>query len=247
VRVLDVAGLRRSWDWQQGALEPGREESFSLMLDFVGLVVGQPARVLDLACGTGSIAERVVSRFPQARVTAVDIDPVTLNLARTAFADDPRVEVLERDLRDPGWAEGLPSPFDAVLTATALHWLREDHLLMLYRRLGGLLRPGGVFANRDHMPIETETLAEAAKETLAQHVRAADRSGADPWRGWWERIEREPGLAAEVAERARRFSGSTASFLRPVSWHRGRLLEASFSSAAAVWRWGNDALLVAVR
>lgn len=216
------------------------------MLDYVSAVVGQPARVLDLACATGSIAERVVSRFPQARVTAIDVDPVTLRLARSAFADDPRVDVLERDLRDPAWLDGLPAPFDAVVTATALHWLHEDELLRLYRRLGELLRPGGIFANRDHMPIATEPLAVAAREALEQHVRTAGGSD-DPWRDWWELVEREPTLAADVAERARRFSGDAADLLRPVSWHRDRLLEASFSSVAAVWRWGNDALLVAVR
>jgi SAM-dependent methyltransferase len=247
VALLDVAGLRQSWDWQQGVLEPGREESLSLMLDYVGVLVGEPARVLDLACATGSIAERVLSRFPQAHVTAVDIDPVTLKLARAAFGADPRVDVLERDLRDSAWADELPAPFDAVLTATALHWLHEDHLLSLYRRLGELLRPRGIFANRDHMPIEAEALAEAARNALERHVEADGRGGSDPWGDWWKDVAREPSLAAELVERTRRFSGPTADLLHPVSWHCDRLLQGFFSAAAAVWRWGNDALLVAVR
>lgn len=217
------------------------------MLDCVGAVAGRPSRVLDLACATGSIAERVLLRFPRVRVTAVDVDPVTLALARAAFADEPRVEVLERDLRDPAWADGLPAPFDAVLTATALHWLYEDALLALYGRLASLLRPGGLFANRDHMPIEDDRVAGAAKAALDRHIEAATSTGADPWSDWWEQVKREEELAPEVAERALRFSGPTADLMQPVSWHRDRLLEAGFAYADAVWRWGNDALLLAVR
>src|ERR671930_444727 len=111
------------------------------MLDCVELLAGSPTRVLDL-------------------------DPVTLSLARGAFEGNPRVEVLELDLREPAWTAGLGGPFDAVLTATALHWFHEKELLGLYQALTTVLRPGGVFANRDHMPIEDPALAAAADEAV---------------------------------------------------------------------------------
>ena len=62
---IDTAAWRRSWDVQQSAHEPGREESFSLMLDVVELLAGAPARVLDLACATGAGA--TASRAPSTR------------------------------------------------------------------------------------------------------------------------------------------------------------------------------------
>lgn len=42
--TTDAEDRRRSWDLQQAAREPGREESFSLMLECVELLVAQTAR-----------------------------------------------------------------------------------------------------------------------------------------------------------------------------------------------------------
>ena len=71
--------LRTSWESQQAIHAPDRELRFRLMLDNVEQLTGQPARVLDLACGPGSITRRVLDRFPTARVVAVDIDPLLLD------------------------------------------------------------------------------------------------------------------------------------------------------------------------
>ena len=84
--------LRSTWEDQQNGHAPDRELRFQLLLDYVEqLTGGPPARVLDLACGPGSITRRVLNRFPAAEVVAVDTDPLLLDLARDAFADDPRV------------------------------------------------------------------------------------------------------------------------------------------------------------
>ena len=42
---------------------PDREERFRGMLDMVEALVGREPRVLDLACGTGSITARLLARF----------------------------------------------------------------------------------------------------------------------------------------------------------------------------------------
>lgn len=245
---MNAQEWRRRWDLQQNAHEPEREQSFAVMLDAVEVVAGPPDRALDLACGTGSISERLLARFPDVQVTAVDLDPVTLSLAREAFADEERVRVAERDLRDPDWTAGLVAPFDAVLTATALHWLSAERLEGLYTEIAGLLRPGGVFANRDHFPLDDPRLAAAAAGLQeAQEARDLD-AGAEHWEVWWDRVGDDPDLAPLLAERKLRFGESVdEEALHPFSWHAPRLRKAGFTSVGVVWRWGNDALLVGVR
>jgi trans-aconitate methyltransferase len=116
--------LQESWDRQQEEYAPDREHRFAVLVELVQAQVGEEPRVLDLACGPGSITDRVLKAIPGARVVAADIDPVLLAIARGTFRDDPRVTVVETDLADPGWVQALPAgEFDAVLTATALHWL----------------------------------------------------------------------------------------------------------------------------
>lgn len=55
---------QRSWDRQQEWYLPDREERFRVMLDTVEAHAGRAPRVLDLACGTGSISERLLAACP---------------------------------------------------------------------------------------------------------------------------------------------------------------------------------------
>jgi release factor glutamine methyltransferase len=70
-------------------------------------------RVLDVGTGTGAIALAVADEHPGARVTAIDVSPDALALARENVARTGLpVELLEHDLRT-----GLPGgPYDVVVS-----------------------------------------------------------------------------------------------------------------------------------
>ena len=122
--TADWRAWQESWDRQQEWYMPDREERFRVMLDMVEALVGTSPRVLDLACGTGSITARLFDRFPDATSTGVDLDPALLAIAEGTFEGDERVSFVTADLKDPEWSAKLPyDSYDAVLTATALHWL----------------------------------------------------------------------------------------------------------------------------
>lgn len=100
---------------------PDREERFRVMLDMVEALVGPEPRVLDLACGTGSITDRLLRRFAKATSTGVDLDPALLTIARGYFEGDERVGFVTADLKDPDWVTKLPyDSYDAVLTRNSL-------------------------------------------------------------------------------------------------------------------------------
>lgn len=60
---------------------------------------GSPARVLDLACGTGDFAFELARRFPGAEVVGVDITPAMLDIARGKDSSG-RVRFEEGDASD---------------------------------------------------------------------------------------------------------------------------------------------------
>ena len=149
----------RRWDAQQQVYLPDREDRFTALIDAVEEAVGRPdPLVLDLGSGPGSLAIRLLDRMPQARVVAVDADPLLLALGRAAFADRPGLRFTDADLRAPGWSArlGLAGTPDAAVSTTALHWLSQDALAAFYAELVGLLRPGGIVLNGDHLQ-EDET------------------------------------------------------------------------------------------
>ncbi|WP_432944729.1 class I SAM-dependent methyltransferase [Kribbella sp. CA-253562] len=238
--------LRSSWEVQQAGHAPDRELRFRLILNYVEALAGPPRRVLDLCCGPGSLTRRVLERFPEAEVVAVDVDPVLLDLARDAFADDDRVSVLARQLAAPDWYEGLPGTFDAVVTATAMHWFPAEALAWVYAGVARVLRSGGVFANADHVPIAEPVLRAAADRLHAEHLRTtfADAEDCD---GWYERAYSDPRYAGLRAEREKVFAHWTGDLLEREGWHVDLLRRTGFVRAGAVWRRGNDALVVAIR
>lgn len=245
---------QRSWDQQQEWYLPDREERFRSMLDATEAVVGREPRVLDLACGTGSISDRVLRRFPGATSTGVDLDPALLTIARGHFAADSRARFVTADLRDPGWAGSLPHrEYDAVLTATALHWLSSDELRLLYRQIATVVRDGGVFLNADHMPDETTPRLNAADREYRHARQARARAeGVLDWADWWQRVAADPVLAGPAAERFKIFgnpiTGDHADGeVQSVAWHAAALRDAGFAEARAVWASVSDAMVLGLR
>ncbi|MEV0534944.1 class I SAM-dependent methyltransferase [Kitasatospora sp. NPDC050463] len=240
---------QRSWDRQQEWYLPDREERFRAMLDVVEAVTGPAPRVLDLACGTGSISERLLARLPGAVSVGVDQDPALMAIARGLFADDPRFTLVTADLTDPDWAARLPpGPFDAVVTATALHWLRTDDLVRLYGDLAKLVRPGGVLLNADHTPEPSIPLLTAATEAFQQRRQVREKAeGVLDWAEWWAAAEADPLLAEQVAARNALYGSHADGASHPADWHTARLVEAGFLEAGVAWRSVTDALVAAVR
>jgi trans-aconitate methyltransferase len=242
---------QESWDRQQEAFMPDREERFRAMLDAVAAVNDDaPPRLLDLACGTGTISLRTLARFPGARVTALDQDPVLLTIAEASLRD--RATIVDADLGEPSWRAKLPEEgFDAVLTATALHWLPAERVAALYGEIREVLRPGGIFANADHMPDEA---LPALSKRLREHARARREAqyasgAATSWGDWWARAAADEVLAPRVVERERIYPAKSHNqeWTPPAVWHVDALRMAGFTEAGVLWRGGTDATVAGVR
>ncbi|MFJ6936746.1 class I SAM-dependent methyltransferase [Streptomyces sp. NPDC101132] len=245
----DWQAWQESWDRQQEWYMPDREERFRVMLDMVEALVGPAPRILDLACGTGSITDRALKRFPDAVSTGVDLDPALLAIAEGHFAGDPRVTFVTADLKDPDWAARLPyDSYDAVLTATALHWLHSEPLAALYRRLAPLVREGGVFMNADHMKDEGTPRINAA-ERAHRHagMERARAAGALDWADWWALAAKDPVLAGPTARRFEIYGEHADGDTPSAEWHVRTLREAGFAEARTVWRSPSDALVLGLK
>ncbi|WP_327593575.1 class I SAM-dependent methyltransferase [Streptomyces chartreusis] len=245
----DWSAWQESWDRQQEWYMPDREERFRIMLDMVEALVGPAPRVLDLACGTGSITARLLARFPEATSTGVDLDPALLAIAEGTFAGDERVSFVTADLKDPHWTAKLPhDSYDAVLTATALHWLHREPLAALYGRVAELVRDGGVFMNADHM-IDDSTPRINAAERAQRHARMdqAKASGVLDWAEWWQLAARDPLLAEPTARRFEIYGEHAEGDAPSAEWHARVLREKGFGEARAVWCSPSDALVLALK
>nr|WP_227870027.1 MULTISPECIES: class I SAM-dependent methyltransferase [Streptomyces] len=252
--MADWTAWQKSWDRQQEWYLPDREERFRVMLDGVEAVVGRAPRVLDLACGTGTITSRVLARFPDARTTGVDLDPALLTIARGSLGDEQRATFVSADLRSAEWTASLPhEQYDAVLTSTALHWLQSGPLRDLYRAIASVLRPGGVFVNADHMPDDTTPQLNDAFEALVRdRQEKAQADGAEDWSQWWQRAAEAPELAEAAAERFAIFGtpmdgDHSDGEAHSAEWHALALRDAGFAEARAIWASPTDGMVLGLR
>jgi SAM-dependent methyltransferase len=245
------------WDQQQELYLSDREDRFTALIDAVEAGTGRPdPLILDLGCGPGSLAVRLLDRLPGATVVAVDADPVTLSLGRAAYADVRGLRFLDLDLRAPGWQEGLglgQRHVDAVVSTTALHWLTAAELGELYRVLASLLRPGGLFLDGDHLRLDaTESPVLAGLDRVLEERGIQRRSpsgydGRETWEQWWRAVAADPSLAGEVAERDRRSVHHHGPEGALLAVHAGALRAAGFAEVGTLWQHGGNRILAAVR
>jgi 2-polyprenyl-3-methyl-5-hydroxy-6-metoxy-1,4-benzoquinol methylase len=265
---IDLRPWYDRWERQQETYIPLRETRFQVMLDIVEHMVGPAPRVLDLLSGPGSISARVLQRFPQATIVALDLDPVLIAIGKSAHGDGGgRLTWIEANVKDPGWVSVLPpGQFDAVLSTTAIHWLEAGDIIELYRALAALIRPGGVFMNGDQMrfPARDSTLRNLTEAMRQLHERRMVEVGGETWEGWWAELRQLPELAALFQERDRRFRwrniereravGSTREDANPrdlvhttFTVHRAALLDAGFREVEQIWQFYDNRILLAVR
>ena len=251
-RATDWKAWLRRWDAQQAALLPSRERRFHVLLDVLEATVGRSPRVLDLGSGPGSLSLRILQRFPRARCVAVDYDPVVLRIGQGALGSfRGRLTWVDAKLGAAGWTDRLPAgKYDAAVSTTALHWLSPASLRRVYRDLGGLLRPAGIFLNGDQLAWGAE---DPRLLRLAQRVRQVHRHGLlrrpgrDAWDRWWRDAARVPALAPSFAEHERRQAQHPKDRSLPLDAHVRALRRSGFRTVAVVWQIIDNRVLFAQR
>jgi len=248
----EILDLLARWDRQQEGYIAEREQRFAVMFEILAETHGDGFTLVDAACGPGSLSQRLLARFPAAKVIAVDADVMLLEMARVALAGAAdRVRLVEADLSDPSWTDGVRAavaavggnPPAALVSTTALHWLSPGALAEFYGACGELLAPGGIVMNGDHMRFDTRwpTLAKVAKTHRRRVEQAALADGHDDWEVWWARAAASPRLAALKQRRdafyaARQARRATSGEDCSVDFHIAALRHAGFEEVGTAWQ-----------
>nr|XP_027060945.1 uncharacterized protein LOC113687559 [Coffea arabica] len=109
--------------------------------------------ILDIGCSVGVSTRCLADKFPNARVTGLDLSPYFLAVAQyKEKKSSPRMNPVCW-IHANGESTGLPSKsFDILSVAYVFHECPERAINNMVREAFRLLRPGGTFAITDNSP-----------------------------------------------------------------------------------------------
>src|SRR5574338_1033956 len=138
IPALRFHRLTNSYDWLMDRLMHDTSTKRRLTR-FVRL--GETQKVIDVGCGTGTLAILLQQQFPSARIAAADIDPPTLRIAAEKCRKaDLNVALVQCAAQALPFATGS---FDYAISCLLFH-----HLSLVTKRttlleIARILRPGG--------------------------------------------------------------------------------------------------------
>ncbi len=162
-------------DWALPLYDPlvkllGADKVRRTLLDQAALQPGHC--VLDIGCGTGTLAVLITQLYPRVEVVGLDPDPKALARAR-GKAQRARASVRF----DQGFSDEWPYPdasFDRVFSSFMFHHLPTDVRERTLREVRRVLAPGGSLRLVDLEPSDSKTLV--ARHLGSDHLKENSES-----------------------------------------------------------------------
>lgn len=181
----------RGYDGLRRQLVPPFEAFYATAVAALGLLEREPERILDIGAGTGLLSRGIAEAHPTAKLMLLDAAPSMLREAREALGS--RAAYVEADLLEPL----PPGPWDAIVSALAIHHLRDHDKRGLLRRVHAALASGGIFVNAEQVAGPSPLFDAFYREW---HGRRARELGAtrEDWRAASERMRLDRCATVEV-------------------------------------------------
>ncbi len=245
--------LLNHWHSQQQAYVEARDfrtNTVVLMLKKHAERLGRKIKVLDLCCGPGSLGTAILQEIEEAEVVGVDMDPILLRLAEETNAFGEKMQFIRVNVTDENWQEQLPHKnFDAIVSATALHWLQPEQLAKLYLQLPNILNPKAIFLNADHLFYDVYNepfLNDVSWEIRDEYEAKKFGEGVMNWDDWWKVALHYPGWEKEAELWHQLFDKGFDTIAKVnVQFHLSALSAAGFSETAQIYKWFDDSIVFA--
>ena len=177
-----------------GYLAPGAAVSYDPITQYVVLpnetlirqglvdrVQGQPRRILDLGCGTGSTTLLLKQAFPQAEVIGLDLSPYMLFMGdRKAQQAGLTIQFLHGNAEQTGFADAA---FDVVTASLLFHEVPPTVAQAILREANRLLSVGGqvlILDGNQQTLRQTSWLNNVFEEP---YIHAYAAGSVDAWMG----------------------------------------------------------------
>ncbi|SIQ94513.1 tRNA (cmo5U34)-methyltransferase [Haladaptatus litoreus] len=203
------------------AIVPRYDELHDAILNAPPQGRSEDIHVLELGAGTGELTAKLLTRFPESSVLAVDHSERMLAEAERkleTFGD--RVQIEQGTFPDDH--PSGESKFDLVISSLAVHHLTSDEKQTLFSNIHEALVPGGWFFNGDVVRFDADHLETLSDAMIKNWVRS---------KGWEEEEFMNRWQASDDYD-------DPDTLTDQLVWLR----EAGFDSVTSIWQYYNFAV-----
>ncbi len=146
--------------------------SLELITEAAKRIVPNAENLLDVGCGGGNYTLMMLSKIPTLKCTLVDLSQPMLDKAfeRVSQVSNHEVTVFQGDIREVALPD---NHYDIILAGAVLHHLRDDcDWELTFKKLFGLLKPGGCLMISDLIAQDTEALNDYTWERYGDYLEA---------------------------------------------------------------------------
>ena len=175
----------------------------------------RPLRILDLGCGPGVLASRLLDEYPRATLTLFDLTEEMIDVCRSRLGQGSRVAFAVGDFRTDDVGEG----YDVIVASRSLHHAPLDERPALAARLLHSLAPGGQLITAEVVVDDSLAIRDRQYELWRRFMAAQGEDGE----AWYQKhlAKDHPVMAS--------------------AWLR-LLTERGFAPAGCFWRYLNFAI-----
>lgn len=205
------------------AIVPRYDELHDAVLNSPPQDRSDPLHALELGAGTGELTAKLLTRFPESTVLAVDHSEKMLAEAERKLETFGDRVTIERGAFPTDYPDlDRDASFDLVVSTLAIHHLDDDEKRQLFRAVHDALVPGGWFVNGDVIRFDAPHLETLADDMIENWVRS---------KGWSEEEFMAQWKASDDYD-------EPSTLRDQLNW----LAEEGFTGATPIWQYYNFAV-----
>lgn len=206
-----------SYDNQRKKLIPCFDDFYSIPVSILNLKRETPT-VLDIGAGTGLFSSFVKEKYPNARMTLIDLSEKMMDVAKERFNHYEDIQYVVSDYTEYEFKQ----KFDLIISSLSIHHLSDEEKRKLYKTSFSLLADDGIFINADQVLGSTPCIEKLYKDD------------------WKNKIE-QSGLSKEEIEAA--YDRTNLDQMATLEEQIGWLKESGFVDVDCIYKYFNFVVL----
>ena len=158
--------IAQKYDWQRKLSIPCFDDFYNLPLEVINYHEVSP-EVLDVGGGTGLFSSFILLKYPQAKITIIDLADKMIEVAKERFQAYSDFHYIVEDYTKYQYTQ----KYDIIISALSIHHLSHHEKRIFYQKCYSLLNDGGYFINADLVLSPSKHIEELNQNTFQNHRR----------------------------------------------------------------------------